>query len=219
MARIFGHPRVMGKLVTTMLICAIAPAVADLYADLGLTRGASADAIKNAYRSLAKQHHPDKSDAPDAPTKFAKIAAAYETLSDPQSRRLYDAYGPEYASRAGARASQQRDPFAEFFQAQAAGGRGYAGGGAAARASFPSTLELDQDNFDWFVNEREHGEVRLWLLLFYSDSSDLCRRFEPQWAALAKMLHPMIRLGRVNTDSVRARAAAWRPRCADARLS
>lgn len=173
-------------------IAAQLPTVAaDLYADLGVSRRATGDEIKSAYYALAKKLHPDKNGAADAEERFTRVAAAYETLSDPDKRRRYDAFGPGYASQTQARA--RRDPFEEFFASQ--------GRASQPRPSFSSTLELDQENFDWFVGAREGGEVRLWLILFYSDTSELSARFAPQWELLAERLHPMIRLGRVNTDS------------------
>ncbi len=65
----------------------------DLYAALGLTRSASADEIKSAYRKLARKLHPDVNKAPDAQQKFTEVQSAYDVLSDPQKRKAYDQYG------------------------------------------------------------------------------------------------------------------------------
>ncbi len=65
----------------------------DYYAALGVERGASADEIRKAYRRLAQKHHPDVSKEPDAEAKFKDIAAAYQTLKDPEKRKAYDALG------------------------------------------------------------------------------------------------------------------------------
>jgi curved DNA-binding protein len=65
----------------------------DYYAALGLTRNATLDQIKKAYRTLARQHHPDMSKAPDAEEKFKNVAAAYATLKNPEKRAAYDALG------------------------------------------------------------------------------------------------------------------------------
>lgn len=59
----------------------------DYYSTLGLKRGASADEIKKAYRSMAMKHHPDRG---GDEKKFKDISAAYETLSDPQKKQMYD---------------------------------------------------------------------------------------------------------------------------------
>jgi len=65
----------------------------DHYAILGVDKTASIQQIKKAYKNLAKKHHPDKAkgDKVAAEQRFAKIAEAYETLSDPKKREAYDA--------------------------------------------------------------------------------------------------------------------------------
>jgi len=68
-------------------------AVRDLYEILGVGRDASPDDIKRAYRTLAREHHPDVSSAPEAEERFKEIVGAYEILSDPQKRQQYDTFG------------------------------------------------------------------------------------------------------------------------------
>src|SRR4051794_29145113 len=63
----------------------------DLYQRLGIKRGASEDEIKKAYRSLAKQLHPDRNkDNPNAAKRFGEITQAYDLLSDKDKRAKYD---------------------------------------------------------------------------------------------------------------------------------
>ncbi|HRU39078.1 MAG TPA: DnaJ domain-containing protein, partial [Candidatus Goldiibacteriota bacterium] len=67
----------------------------DLYAVLGISKTASQEEIKSAFRKLAKEYHPDihQGDKKAAEEKFKKIAEAYKILSDPETRQKYDAYG------------------------------------------------------------------------------------------------------------------------------
>lgn len=68
----------------------------DYYQTLGVSRNASGDEIKRAYRKLAQQWHPDRNKAAEATEKFARINEAYEVLSDPEKRRKYDLLGENY---------------------------------------------------------------------------------------------------------------------------
>ena len=67
---------------------------ADPYTTLGVARGASEKDVKSAYRKLAKELHPDRNqDDPEAPQRFKEINAAYQILSDPQRRQMFDRFG------------------------------------------------------------------------------------------------------------------------------
>src|SRR5215472_14012568 len=70
-------------------------AAKDYYEVLGVEKGASKGQIKDAYRKLALEFHPDRNKAPDAESRFKKISEAYAVLSDDEKRRQYDAYGRE----------------------------------------------------------------------------------------------------------------------------
>jgi curved DNA-binding protein len=68
----------------------------DLYDVLGVGRDATAEDIQRAYRKLARTYHPDVNKDPAAERRFQEISEAYEVLSDPESRRRYDAFGPDF---------------------------------------------------------------------------------------------------------------------------
>ncbi|NDC35403.1 MAG: J domain-containing protein [Synechococcaceae bacterium WB9_2_112] len=73
----------------------------DYFQVLGVDRSADADAIKRAFRKLARQYHPDVNpNNKDAEARFKEISEAYEVLSDPQKRRRYEQFG-QYWNQAG----------------------------------------------------------------------------------------------------------------------
>src|SRR3984957_6773259 len=68
----------------------------DYYDTLGLSRGASAEEVKRAYRKLARKYHPDVSKEKNAEAKFKDVQEAYEVLRDPDKRASYDQLGRDY---------------------------------------------------------------------------------------------------------------------------
>jgi len=67
----------------------------DYYEILGVSRNATKEEIKNAYRKLALKYHPDRNKSPEAEERFKEISEAYAVLSDEEKRRQYDAFGHE----------------------------------------------------------------------------------------------------------------------------
>jgi len=92
----------------------------DYYEVLGVQRGASDLQIKKAFRALARELHPDVSTEPDAERRFREVAEAYEVLTDPERRTLYDRMGHAGLRRGGfeptfAHFGDLSDVFAAFF--------------------------------------------------------------------------------------------------------
>lgn len=72
----------------------------DYYKDLGLSRDASPEEIKRAYRRQARKLHPDVNSGPEAEEQFKRVSQAYDVLSDPQKRQSYDMGADPYAGAA-----------------------------------------------------------------------------------------------------------------------
>jgi curved DNA-binding protein len=95
----------------------------DYYDALGVSRTASTEELQRAYRKLARQYHPDVNHDPGAEERFKELSEAYSVLSDPDTRKRYDRFGPDFrqipegyevyadAGRAGRRSSPGGSPF------------------------------------------------------------------------------------------------------------
>jgi molecular chaperone DnaJ len=129
----------------------------DYYELLGVGRDASDTDIKRAFRRLARELHPDVSDAPDAQERFREVVEAYEVLSKTETRDLYDRYGHAGLRSGGFQTGHVdfgnlADLFSAFFGDDVLfGGRG--GGGSARGADLGATIEID-------LVEAAHGLTR-----------------------------------------------------------
>lgn len=120
----------------------------DYYEILGLSRDADDRAIKSSFRRLARELHPDVSDHPEAHERFREAAEAYEVLSKPETRELYDRYGHDGLRTGGFRPTDFdlgnfADIFSAFFGDDLFGGMGGRSGRSARGADLLAEVEID----------------------------------------------------------------------------
>ncbi|CAM8966580.1 unnamed protein product [Rhodiola kirilowii] len=99
------------------------------YEILGVSKGASQDELKRAYKKAAIKNHPDKGGDPE---KFKELAQAYEVLSDPEKRQIYDEYGEDALKEGMGGGGAGHDPF-DIFSELFGGGFGGGGGRGGRR--------------------------------------------------------------------------------------
>ena len=117
--------------------------MSDYYTVLGIERSASLDEIKKAYRKMALKYHPDRNKDPDATDKFKEIGEAYEVLSNPEKKEIYDKYGKEGLENQGHMPSgNAADIFNMFF----GGGNPFSGmfGGNPFSAMFGKSGNMEE---------------------------------------------------------------------------
>ena len=110
----------------------------DFYQTLGISKTATEDEIKKAYRKLALQYHPDRNKTKEAEIKFKEVTKAYEVLSDPQKRQTYDQFGHAAFEQGadqggggpfGGGFNQGQGPFSYTYSTGGDGGAGFDFGG------------------------------------------------------------------------------------------
>ncbi len=106
----------------------------DHYQVLGVKREASAKELRQAFRRLARQHHPDVNPgSTESEARFKEINAAYEVLSDPKDRKQYDRYGDQW---------QHADQIEAMRRQQAQPARGFGGGGFGGQSGAGVEFDL-----------------------------------------------------------------------------
>ena len=201
-----------------VLNCVLVFGGRDFYKILGVKKGASEAELKKAYRKLSLKYHPDKNpeDAEGAQKQFIEITNAYEILSDPEKRKIFDQFGEE-----GLNQQQQQpqgggqpfhDPFVIFEQFFGGGGGGgfqfnfNHGGGQQRRQQRKAVnffddaediSEISDDSWDTKITNRE-GPI---LTMFYSPGCGHCEKFKPEFIKLASQLKSIVQVTAVNCQN------------------
>jgi curved DNA-binding protein len=123
----------------------------DYYEIMGISRDATQDDIKRAYRKLARRYHPDVSKEADAEQKFKELGEAYEVLKDPEKRAAYDQFGSNWKAGqefhpppdwdagfefSGGGFTGDHAGFSDFFEQLFGAGRGFTGANAGFGGGF-----------------------------------------------------------------------------------
>jgi len=130
----------------------------DYYDVMGVSREASQDEIKKAYKKLARKYHPDVSEATDAEDRFKELGEAYQVLKDPEKRAAYDQLGsdweagqefrppPGWRESAGFGGGGGDAHFSDFFEDLFGGGFSQGSGAGGFSGGFPSSATGFQAN-------------------------------------------------------------------------
>lgn len=166
----------------------------DYYKILGLSKNASEDEIKRAYRKLARKYHPDVSKDASAEEKFKEVSEAYEVLKDPEKRKKYDDYGqswgqagprtqpewqwdfrqqgqsherPQYYQYTSSSDMGGAEEFSDFFRSFF--GEGFAPGGSTTRSSRSTPGRSQEAEISISLADAYHGLIKNISLQAYED--------------------------------------------------
>lgn len=150
--RLFVSPKLPTQKSTRYRRRNILSMAVDYYGVLGVSKSATKDQIKGAYRKLARKYHPDVNKEAGAEDKFKEISAAYEVLSDEEKRSLYDRFGEAgvkggvAGNGAGAYTTNPFDLFESIFGTSMGGFSGMGGMGASSVRSGRRSMPVQGDD-------------------------------------------------------------------------
>lgn len=179
-------------IVFILALCTVivSTSLGDPYKLLGVKKTASLQEIRRAYKQLAKEWHPDKSDDPAAEARFVEIKQAYEILSDPERRKLFDQHGitDEDSARQKRDYSYYNrfsmDPLDELFNAH--GGRFHF---QDHDITVFHKMSITSRQFENNLLPKSQNIPHL--ILFYTDWCFPCLQAAPMWRRLVDTLEPL----------------------------
>jgi len=190
----------------------------DYYRILGVDKKATEKELKKAWRRVSLELHPDKNKAEDAAEKFAEASIAYDVLSDPEKREIYDNYGHEGIKKHEQGQGQGgggMDPFSSMFEAFGFGGFGRRRGNEERRSDsvvIPLSLTLKQLYLGEMV---DFTYVRQVMCLNHKECMSKCPDCHgPGVRIKQQQLAPgFVQQVQQRDDKCVARGKCWKPRC------
>ena len=194
----------------------------DYYRILGIQKNSDDGAIKKAFKKLSLKYHPDKNrDNEEAAKKeFVKVAKAYETLIDPEKRKIYDQFGEEGVKRqeqgghpgghpGGNFGGNFEDIFGQFF---GGGGQRFhfnmGGGGHQHHQQFHHQQQQDQHEDFWAQSDviqltmdslsSFYRRNEVWLILFYKSNDRASKQYKDTYREVAEKLYGIVKVAAVN---------------------
>ena len=163
------------------------------YEIIGVKRSATPEEIKKAYRRLVKELHPDKNKAPDAQENFVRLTKAYEILSDPERRRMYDNHGvtedsPNFNKKHDySQYNRHGDPFDHLRDLFGDSFHNFRSGNTRENIFHKQSITYKAYTNTVVPNSAKQP----YLILFYSDWCFSCAQVMPMWAKLVEELEPV----------------------------
>jgi len=196
---------------------------ADYYGILGIAENADAPAIKKAYRAKSLEFHPDKCelDKDICQAKFIEVSTAYEVLSDPEKRKIYNKHGEEGLKEGGGDGGQSGEQakamFRQFFGREPDGNvrivnRGghmtfMEEGEPGPKANIydnTNVTELTSDVYKSHINERDEP----WVIMFYKPNDDESVSVKPDFVQFANTFRDFLKVASVNCREQRDTCAS-----------
>lgn len=160
----------------------------DYYKMLGVARDADEKVIKKAFKKLSLEHHPDRGDN-NSEEYFMKLSHAYEALTTPEKREIYDRYGEEGLK--GGKNYNHDDIYSNYFGHKDPHMRYH----HIPYYEETSVIRLDGENI-----KNLHRRNEIWMVKFYGPRSRLCQEFKGQWIELANRLSGVVKVAAVDCD-------------------